>query len=386
MMGQLVTVAASSAQAEHLFRFDDRQPAQYPQKPRTIAPRFGNSKMANQSSDTPNRTLSTSIPYTTGLGGWHDLDSLIRSVPTEKITLIVGAGIHRVPKWSCPLTSESAMRLSSWNALLDSVIPKEPSSQSPTLRWEMGILQSGVGDQASKRSKALLKTLQSNVKSAESAVLKRPDFYKLVKPILAADCVQHILSLNFDLTVEELLLSGGSRFDLVFDHIKGEKPSLKKTGNVGQLRLRRKIGERSVWHPHGDRTNTFEQCVGLRDYALSIAALESGRCAYKERERKKTLNPEEIRDWVELMMSTHLIFLGTSIDRSEWDIWFALVNRWRNGANKPQHRTFVLTTGDEHEGLPSQITRLTAPSYELGWAWLDAVMNGHCGDSLSASK
>ena len=250
----------------------------------------------------------------------------------------------------------------------------------------VGSRRSGKQKRQSIRSKALFKKLQANVKSAESAVLKRPDFYKLVKPILAADCVQHILSLNFDLTVEELLLSGGSRIGLVVDPLKGNKPSPKKVGNVGQLGRRRKIGERVVWHPHGDRKSTFKRCVGLRDYALSIAALELGRRYYKQRERKKALNPNKIRDWVELMMSTHLIFLGTSIDRSEWDIWFALVNRWRNGANKPQHRTFVLTTGDEHEGLPSQITRLSAPSYETGWAWLDAVMNGHCGDSLSASK
>ena len=316
-------------------------------------------------------------------GGWHKLTSLIHSNPEQRITLVLGAGIHNVPKWDCPLTSESGLLLGSWGALLDSISPKIPQSPSPILRWELALLQQHSDEQANERNSAEFSKLQQTVIAAESEVLDHQCQYDLVKAVIAASCVENIISLNFDLTIEHLLLKSGEPF-----------PSVARddaeTNIADHLGRRRKTGRCVIWHPHGDRESSEGSCIGLREYALRAKDLEDARDNYKKAERTKTFVASEPRTWIDLIMSTNVIFVGTSLDFSEWDIWFALVNRWRNYAkpDKKQYepKTFVLTTGDRHASLPNQFTRLSAPDYEQGWKWLGAVMNGSNNSPTSSAE
>ena len=78
-------------------------------------------------------------------------------------------------------------------------------------------------------------------------------------------------------------------------------------------------------------------------------------------------------------MSTDLIFVGRSLSFSELDLWFGLVNRWRNYAKrrnkKSEPKTFVLTSADAQAHLPPQFTRVSCPSWNKGWEWLGAILN-----------
>lgn len=282
--------------------------------------------------------------------------------------------------------------LSAWGALLEAAVPKIPPSSSSSLRWELGLLQHESNQQASKRSEKAFERLRKAVREAEFAVLKHRCSYNPVTSIIEANCVQNIISLNFDLAIEHLLLKTGEQlpsYELNSGKTKNGPGKAKlersKAKPVRHLESRRKIGSRVVWHPHGDRLNSAQPCLGIRQYALRTDAIESARCDFKGADQLNNSASNKPRNWVELMMSTHVIFFGTSLDFSEWDVWFALVNRWRNYAKlkskKSEPHSFLLTTGDKHAGLPSQITRLSAPSYDQGWKWLDAVMN--CPTSAS---
>ena len=54
-----------------------------------------------------------------GDDGWSKLTNILNSrLEKSQITLVVGAGIHQVPKHTDPRTYENSLLLSSWDALL----------------------------------------------------------------------------------------------------------------------------------------------------------------------------------------------------------------------------------------------------------------------------
>lgn len=297
--------------------------------------------------------------------GWREFVTLLGSTPRPRFTLVIGAGIHQIPQWECPIAYESGALLGSWNSMLDSVVPKVPGSPCASLRWDLGVLSGHSDKPAQERSARAHQTLCQSVLFAESAVLSKRCSYEPLTSVMRAECVSNIVSLNFDLTIERLLL--------------GSVAELPKPIGKTMIERRVEIGNCVIWHPHGDRRVSRGSCLGLREYALSSIAVESARSTFKQAERQRSTRRSSPRTWIDLMMSSHLIFLGTSIDFSEWDIWFSLVNRWRNFAKranrKHQPSTFVLTTGTQHAHLPDQFTRLTAPNWGEGWKWLGAAMN-----------
>ena len=303
--------------------------------------------------------------------GWQVLQSLVTAASTndkgEGITLVIGAGIHQVPKWNCPCKHASATLLGSWDRLLDAVLPGMSHSTSPSLRWELGILSSvGLGA-AQEKSDSLYKSLCGTVAAAEANVLTFPALYEPVRKVLASAVVQNVISLNFDLVAERLLCP-------YFDPRTGIS-----NGNGKHLTSHYKIHNKRHWHPHGNRHFGDDGCLGIRQYALKAADLETVRNKFKANEKKSGFKTKALSNWLDLMMSSNLIFLGTSLAFSEWDIWFALVNRWRNFAKEKNKRhepkTFVLTTGADHDHLPAQILRLDATSYNQGWTWLGGILN-----------
>ncbi|MBS4058277.1 MAG: hypothetical protein KGZ82_13235 [Bacteroidales bacterium] len=124
------------------------------------------------------------------------------------------------------------------------------------------------------------------------------------------------------------------------------------------------------WHPHGDRKNKASITFGLRQYANLLKEVEDARSKFKLNEYTTTVI--EPTSWVDLFMSKPLLFIGSSIDKAEWDIWLALVNRWRNYGRddnkKHEKPVFVLTRHNCHTHLPpDKFVRLEAPSYDESW-------------------
>jgi hypothetical protein len=245
------------------------------------------------------------------------------------------------------------------------------------LRWELGILDSDADDAAQKRETKHFTKLCATVTTAEAAVLELLDSYEPVQRVLSSSLAEHVISLNFDLVAERLHCPD---FDPTRDSNLGQPAN-------GLLTHYYSAHGKRFWHPHGDRNTKDAGCLGIRQYAISQAKLEDARKNFKDKESKLNRKDGRPRDyksmttetWIDLMMISHLVFLGTSLSFNEWDIWFALVNRWRNYA-KPENKkyepkTFVLTTGKHHKYLPSQFLRLNAPRYEDGWKWLGDMLH-----------
>jgi hypothetical protein len=311
------------------------------------------------------------------VSGWSELSAILHGDQSKRfITLVVGAGIHQVPKWTCPHSYSSAQALGSWERLLDAVLPSTAHSESPSLRWELGILDSDADDAAQKKESRHFAKLCATVTAAEAAVLALQDSYEPVQKVLSSSLADHVISLNFDLVAERLHCPD---FDPTQNGHMGQPANGLLTHHYG-------VHGKRFWHPHGDRNTKDAGCLGIRRYAITQGKLEEARNNFKSREPKgnsdvgkphdyKSMTPET---WIDLLMTSHLIFLGTSLSFNEWDIWFALVNRWRNYA-KPENKkyepkTFVLTTGENHKHLPSQFLRLDAPRYEDGWKWLGDML------------
>ena len=69
----------------------------------------------------------------------------------------------------------------------------------------------------------------------------------------------------------------------------------------------------------------------MSDYAKAINWVDKARANFKARELKNEARP--FQTWLDPFLSKQqIIFLGTSLDKAEWDIWFALLCRFRNFA------------------------------------------------------
>lgn len=305
--------------------------------------------------------------------GWSKLTDILNSrLEKSQITLVVGAGIHQVPKHTDPCTYESRLLLSSWDALLKSIFPHLAASKSPSLSWELCIQTDSSRLSAKAREMYYIRKVRELLATAEKTVLPAHHLDARVTRVLNSQKISDIVSLNFDLIAEQLLSKSGANQIIL----------CQKTKTSERHRV---VSGKRIWHPHGDRGRIDLMQLGLRQYGLVIKPVEAARRKFKEWERKqkdKSKSPFSLKEpsnWIDLMIGHHLIFLGCSLDFSEWDMWFALVNRWRNYANPKNKRyepkTFVLTTGKSHKHLPSQFLRLNAPRYEDGWKWLGDMLH-----------
>ena len=314
------------------------------------------------------RPAKDQVPFQSD-NGWLELKNILNGrFVTSQITLVVGAGIHQVPKHTDPRTYESSLLLSSWDALLKRTFPHLAASSSPSLSWELGLQGGSRNISANERNKHEFRRVQTAIRNAERVLLLSPQSYALVTRVLRSTRIKDIISLNLDLVVEHLLSSSA-------DDPPRVTPATTRTDR------HRVVNGIKVWHTHGDRSLNGSECLSLRSYGLSIAQIEIARCRFKRWERKPENNRKRKRpaNWMEALLQDHLIMVGCSLNIAEWDIWFALVNRWRNyakAANKrDEPKTFVLTTSTEHQHLPSQFLRLRATSYDQGWDWLGKLLD-----------
>jgi hypothetical protein len=307
--------------------------------------------------------------------GWRVLQSLITAGSAadknEGIALVIGAGIHRVPKNCHSVVCKKRLLLASWDRLLVEAFPTFAKSSCPSLAWELGLQLPQSNRQAQQTHKGEFVKVLRKLEDAERIARKSLGDYENATRVLGSTSVNEIISLNFDLIAEHLIA------DLYGIDLK--------RGGAGKSSTTRHrvIGRHRIWHPHGDRELAGSECIGLRQYGLNIAEIEVARKDFKKRENgnggKKRDLPMDPKTWIDIVLSNHLIFLGTSLGFAEWDIWFALVNRWRNYAkisNKNfEPKTFVLTTKNHHSRLPTQFLRLDAPSYGRGWKRLGDILN-----------
>lgn len=300
------------------------------------------------------------------------LDLLVETISKNEIVPVIGAGIHamnekngdqniewrsarrKLKQWDS-LLSEAAERM---NLEVDNIINSEVS---PTLKWEMIINLIPGNEPARKKELKFIDVIQNVAQEAEQRVLENLTCYQELQSILQHSKVFHIISLNIEFIVEYLLY--------------GNNDIPRPTGSTSLVR-KTEINNKIVWHPHGDYKNKKTITFGLRQYSQTIKDLERARNRYKQYEIAG--NEPVITSWVDLFMSKPLLFLGTSINPAEWDIWFAMVNRWRNfGKDKyreKEPKVFCLARDNEANHLPSKkFNIIKCKDYSEGWNMLQPV-------------
>lgn len=169
-----------------------------------------------------------------------------------------------------------------------------------------------------------------------------------------------IISFNFDLGVHtrrpRFSRTTERSFDPVWDHAIHHET------------------EARVWYPHGCVVDGLSLQLGQRKYGLLIHELERARARTKQAE-KAGRAPRA--SWVGVGMTRPLVFLGMSLGREEWALWWFLNQRRRNSARQKlegSRPVFVLIQAREAEALKvaaelAGLTLLVFPNGEFNQAW-----------------
>lgn len=169
-----------------------------------------------------------------------------------------------------------------------------------------------------------------------------------------------IISFNFDLGVHtnnpKFVRAEKRKFDPVWDHAIHTET------------------EARVWYPHGSVTDGLSLQLGQRKYGLLIPKLEAARAAFKQAE--KAGRPPR-HSWVGMGISRPLVFLGMSLGREEWALWWFLNQRRRNLARQKLEASrpvFVLIQAHEADVMKvaaqlAGITLLIFPDGAFNDAW-----------------
>lgn len=254
------------------------------------------------------------------------------------LTLLAGAGIHNLHDASDKNKEQAKNNLSSWDNLLASLGGRSLPEMSQTMCWELLALEyrynSSLGKPANEREKMLRKELQRIVFDSEEKLCNHipanGQLSQLVK-LLSSPCITDIISLNVDLYLERLINGFGKALP---------KPKTTKPNSLHRHRIinRSKKTSIRIWHPHGDRTNVESLSFGLWRYELILRQLSEARQKFKQMELKhghskyRDIVCKQPNNWFECILSRPLLIVGTSLNSAEWDIWYALLSRWRNFA------------------------------------------------------
>lgn len=258
----------------------------------------------------------------------------------SKFTVILGSGFH------CEAIGNNSI-LSSWPLLLYSVDPKIVLTGNYLLDFEKLILErtslinSGneIQFQPHNVEKLILKDLAIDLKREQKKILK---YYKesYPKTIFNPQYVSDIVSLNFDTVAEELCLDQISPNK----RLKVAKKSVFKSKSKPDLTIEYSEiisdSQESIrfWYPHGSISSKVNKGIklGIREYSKSIINVERLRKYSKVRD--KALDQTTIPiSWYSQLVNNPVLILGAEISHHEFDLWFALVNRMRNGTSN-NHR------------------------------------------------
>lgn len=227
-----------------------------------------------------------------------------------------------------------------------------------------------------------------------------------LEELLLSGKVKDVISLNVDLVLEKWLVNYDS--NNVASNKKRPSKKIPKAcnastvegkvkNNQGELNRSRqrqftiKVNEEehsiTFWYPHGDSQNYESLQFSMNDYAASLGWMDQARQAFKQRERAENFCYENLsfETWLDpFLTKKQILILGSSLDKAEWDIWGALLYRFRNFTRHEVEdwypTTKILTCKDHHAHVPdSYIEKIQGCTYEAAWCKLQ---NEYCVDTL----
>jgi hypothetical protein len=320
---------------------------------------------------------------------WIEFEEYLQKLATDDSTLplcvVIGAGIHRLVESSSSYKDyDSLQKLTSWNGLLDHLGSSIHDAPTPTLRWEMQVLNYENGltshDKAAyQREHSLVGIVNKSLEEAEDILTDRPEITEQYAPLLKvlnSRFVQDVISYNIDLMSERLLNGKVPKTQKGSSELIRRHRIIKRVKGITSLR---------IWHPHGDRDSTKTVALGLWRYQRVMDEIYKYRREFKKSEknnyevsrRKSVESPDTVFD---LYMNRPLLFIGTSLDTAELDQWYMLLIRWRNYAKK-EHidkmpPTWRLCCTSDGLHLPqNKFHRLEGATYRDAWKYLIEVFD-----------
>lgn len=297
--------------------------------------------------------------------------------PDSRIVLIIGAGVHHAAKVKSPRGKGALQNLASWSGLQNGF--HNGGQMGQTLAWELNALANqATDDQAAQRLEEEQVELAQRLERAADRVLSydwQPP--EALKDLLLSGMVTDVISLNVDLVLENWLAKKLKIKLPAVQHQNGEAKSKKHSQNSGRSREFKKRGATdgvTFWYPHGDVTKPSSLQFCLSDYAKALHWMDAARDKFKADE-KKAEQPESFETWfAPLLSKRQVLILGASLDPAEWDLWFALLCRWRNFARYetadwyPVTRILTCTSDTKHNQLPfGYIERIEGETYDAAW-------------------
>lgn len=329
---------------------------------------------------------------------WSDFQEYMRKPTHGPLAIVAGAGIHCVPPAAGQSQEKAQDTLASWDGLLGVLDPGDAHKHVPaTIRWELLSLARGDGEFGDLSAQERVHHLQDEVcqilKDEEDSLwndvtdrLDGSDERKGLRALLHHPRVTDLVSLNVDLALERMVGIHNRRVRSAAAAPKGGRRSAERRLNGFREWSPQGLPPTRFWHPHGDRKAPRSTVFGLWGYRKRLEALEEARRLIKEEERrgpdgmaafrkKVETSPE---NWYEVLLFRPLLFVGTSLDAAEWDLWSALVSRWRNFGKsknrKHQAPAWILTRPGHHPHLPASgdqaIKRLEEDEWSAAWKQL----------------
>lgn len=149
------------------------------------------------------------------------------------------------------------------------------------------------------------------------------------------------------------------------------------------------LGGTRVWYPHGHASKPSTIVLGTHLYGTYLRDL---RAAFDDhmRRARTAVRPATPPTWLDLLLENRpIVFVGLSLSREEWTIWWSLVRRARRWArHKARPPTFIVQAAPPKEDsarleafrtLQASAELVdgvvaTAPTHQLCWERLQAAL------------
>ncbi len=124
-----------------------------------------------------------------------------------------------------------------------------------------------------------------------------------------------------------------------FDNVllpEGASPKPRVRGKSTRASLAATRGTTTLWYPHGHLVDPDSIVLGAHAYGSRIAAMQA---AFDAHARRPVPRPSTNLDtWVATMLERPLLFIGLSLTREEWTLWWLLAQRARFLARRPERK------------------------------------------------
>ncbi len=236
----------------------------------------------------------------------------------EPFVIVLGSGVH------AQAYSAEKNVLNDWDELLKSIDSKfQPSGNYP-LDFESILSRKCLNKPSLQRNE--IEEIQLN-KIAE--VLKKfclkPGQPEYPVSFLSSPLISDVVNLNFDLVIENL--PGG--------HIPKGK-LIKRSPADSYSTLNYELEGLTFWHPHGSIDVPKSILLSQRRYFLYSQKVEQLRKRFMAKVNSNKPNRIIPENWFELLATRPIIICGASLSPAEWDIWLAIVSRYRMRSNTKQ--------------------------------------------------